>query len=170
MTEPSAESLYDSLAATPEGARALASARLRHDVLAILHTVYAASKLDHDDLAGILGIGKYEVKNVFEGDGDIALGTLALFLAAMGFEAQVGAVRSGLAQAKFLGSEKSTTAVCPNPYRDGTCHHVTCARCGEHTNNNSQGHWWSLCNVTRTWREHHFCCPGDCELEKKDGE
>lgn len=45
------------------------------------------------------------------------------------------------------------------------CRCLVCARCGHHTGNTSQGHYWALCSVTRTVREFHFCCPGDCELE-----
>lgn len=56
---------------------------------------------------------------------------------------------------------------CPSPYRDGTCRHLTCGRCGQHTDNNTQGHYWSWCKITKSVREFHFCCPGDCELEVK---
>ena len=66
------------------------------------------------------------------------------------------------------------------------CRCVVCARCGQHTGNSSQGHWWSVCKVQaervaaalaygetlsaaeflrRANRGHHFCCPGGCELE-----
>lgn len=53
-----------------------------------------------------------------------------------------------------------------------------CARCNQHTGNNSQGHFWSMCQAR--WskggtlkdaiREPHFCCPGDCELEQSPDE
>lgn len=42
---------------------------------------------------------------------------------------------------------------------------MTCGRCGRRTGNNTQGHRWAYCTVTLTMREHHFCCPGACELE-----
>lgn len=42
---------------------------------------------------------------------------------------------------------------------------MLCARCEQQTNNRSQGHYWAWCKVTRSVREFHFCCPGDCELE-----
>lgn len=45
------------------------------------------------------------------------------------------------------------------------CRCLICARCGHHTGNATQGHLWRLCEVTRTVREFHQCCPGDCELE-----
>ncbi len=45
------------------------------------------------------------------------------------------------------------------------CRCLICARCGQHTGNNTQGHCWRLCQVTGTFRDIHMCCPGDCELE-----
>lgn len=44
------------------------------------------------------------------------------------------------------------------------CRHVTCGRCGQHTNNSSQGHYWATCKVDLHEARFHFCCPGDCEL------
>lgn len=54
-------------------------------------------------------------------------------------------------------------------FRDGPeprffCRCLVCARCGKHTGNSTQGHYWGFCSVTKTVREPHFCCPGDCEL------
>lgn len=54
---------------------------------------------------------------------------------------------------------------------------MVCGRCGEHTGNNHQGHWWSFCQVRAKqvddWKDAlrgmHFCCPGNCELEEQDG-
>lgn len=46
---------------------------------------------------------------------------------------------------------------------------MECGRCHKPTGNNSQGHYWAFCKVTRTIREHHFCCPDDCALEATDG-
>lgn len=43
------------------------------------------------------------------------------------------------------------------------CRCMICARCGHHTGNNTQGHYWSYCAVTKTMREGHFCCAGNCE-------
>lgn len=45
------------------------------------------------------------------------------------------------------------------------CRCTICFRCAKHTGNNTQGHHWSLCQVTGTLRDPHFCCPGNCELE-----
>lgn len=63
--------------------------------------------------------------------------------------------------------------ICPvgNIYGNETvgyfCRCIICARCGQHTGNNNQGHYWSSCKVTKTVREFHFCCPDDCQLEAK---
>lgn len=43
---------------------------------------------------------------------------------------------------------------------------LTCNRCKKDTGNNTQGHYWAYCKVTKTNREFHFCCPDDCELEE----
>lgn len=45
------------------------------------------------------------------------------------------------------------------------CNCLICGRCGKHTGNTNQGHNWAWCSVTKSKREFHFCCPGDCELE-----
>lgn len=50
---------------------------------------------------------------------------------------------------------------------DGHCRCMICGRCGHHTGNGHQGHYWKYCKVTKTMREFHFCCPDDCELEAK---
>lgn len=46
-----------------------------------------------------------------------------------------------------------------------SCRCVVCSRCGKHTGNSNQGHYWAFCKVTKSLREFHSCCPGDCELE-----
>ena len=64
--------------------------------------------------------------------------------------------------AKF-GSAPTSTA-------DGHCRCLVCSRCGHHTGEANQGHYWSFCKVTKTMREFHFCCPDEehgCELERK---
>jgi ribosomal protein L32 len=48
---------------------------------------------------------------------------------------------------------------------DGHCQCTVCPRCGHHTGNAHQGHYWSLCQVTGTERRPHFCCPDNCEIE-----
>jgi len=51
---------------------------------------------------------------------------------------------------------------------DGACRCVVCSRCGHHTGNAHQGHYWSYCIVTGTDRGFHMCCPGNCEIEAGD--
>lgn len=54
----------------------------------------------------------------------------------------------------------------PSASRDGDrCRCIVCSRCGRHTGNSTQGHYWAWCSVTKTMRDHHLCCPDDCELE-----
>ena len=58
------------------------------------------------------------------------------------------------------------------------CRCVVCARCGKHTGNSNQGHYWALCSVWLAQgkglygskREFHFCCPDNCALEEKEEE
>ena len=50
-------------------------------------------------------------------------------------------------------------------YVDGHCRCIVCARCGHHTGNAHQGHYWAYCSATKTLRDFHLCCPDDCELE-----
>jgi hypothetical protein len=44
------------------------------------------------------------------------------------------------------------------------CRCIVCARCGHHTGNANQGHYWAWCKVEQRMRDFHFCCPDDCEL------
>lgn len=45
------------------------------------------------------------------------------------------------------------------------CRCIVCSRCGHHTGNSNQGHYWAYCKVTKSKRDFHLCCPDDCELE-----
>jgi hypothetical protein len=45
------------------------------------------------------------------------------------------------------------------------CRCLICPRCGHHTGNSTQGHWWQWCRVTGSMRNRHMCCPDDCELD-----
>lgn len=60
------------------------------------------------------------------------------------------------------------TDVCDYPTatrdRSGKCRCLVCSRCGHHTGNSHQGHYWSYCKVTKKVERFHFCCPDDCEL------
>jgi hypothetical protein len=43
------------------------------------------------------------------------------------------------------------------------CRCIVCDRCGKHTGNSTQGHYWGWCKKRGAAYAHHFCCPGDCE-------
>lgn len=45
------------------------------------------------------------------------------------------------------------------------CRCVVCPRCGRHTGNATQGHFWSWCGESGAFEVPHLCCPGDCELD-----
>lgn len=53
-------------------------------------------------------------------------------------------------------------------YRDGEvvygCRCIICSRCGHHTGNGTQGHYWSYCQVTGQREGFHMCCPRNCEI------
>ena len=92
---------------------------------------------------------------------------------------------------RAIGAEGTSECDAPNgasySILDGRCRCIVCARCGHHTGNAHQGHYWKACKVLservqaslapgetlpvaewleRTSREDwHCCCPGDCELE-----
>lgn len=82
-------SLYNRLVKTPEGARALSSARLRYEVLRILHEALRKSGLTQVDLAQRMGIRKSAVNQVLRGDGNVRVSTLADYLHAMNFELEL---------------------------------------------------------------------------------
>lgn len=46
----------------------------------------------------------------------------------------------------------------------GGCRCMTCSRCGRHTGNSGQGHYWAYCKSSKKLLDFHFCCPGACEL------
>lgn len=55
-------------------------------------------------------------------------------------------------------------SILPNPDGTTACRCIVCARCGRHTGNATQGHYWGFCDVTKKIEKFHFCCPGNCEL------
>ena len=78
--------LHDFLRSTPDGARALAGATLRHDVLAALHGAVGATDGGAEEIARRLGLRPARVRKVLDGDGDVSVGLLAEYLHAAGFE------------------------------------------------------------------------------------
>lgn len=85
--------------------------------------------------------------------------TAELLLGRLMAEQQAGTVRiAGECDAPSPPTMDMTT---------GKCRCLVCARCGHHTGNANQGHFWLRCSVTKADRKAHFCCPDDCELEAK---
>ncbi|MFE0730926.1 helix-turn-helix domain-containing protein [Streptomyces antibioticus] len=89
------KNLYERLAATEEGARALAAARLRYEALATIHESLEESGATQTELARRLGIRKSAVNQVVHGDGNMRVSTLAEYLHALGFELTLNKVEAG---------------------------------------------------------------------------
>lgn len=68
----------------------------------------------------------------------------------------------------FPGNPPGCDSPTPASRIGDVCRCLVCSRCGHHTGNATQGHYWSYCQATKTLREPHMCCPGNCELENPD--
>ncbi|MFC5182472.1 helix-turn-helix domain-containing protein [Actinomadura harenae] len=89
------DGFYERLARTPEGKRGLAAARLRRGALNLLHRSLKSSGLTQAEVAKRLGIRRSAVNQVFRGDGNVRIDTLAEYLHAMGYEATLTLVEAG---------------------------------------------------------------------------
>jgi transcriptional regulator with XRE-family HTH domain len=87
--------LYEQLAANDRGRMELASARLRYEVLGVLHKALEVSGMSQSDLARRLNLRRSAVNQVFRGDGNVRISTLAEYLYAMGFELDLRLVQAG---------------------------------------------------------------------------
>lgn len=87
--------LYERIAAEPGGLRSLASARLRRRVLVLLHKALEHSQMNQSDLAKKLGYRRSAVNQVFRGDGNVRIETLAEYLHEMGYELDLQLVNAG---------------------------------------------------------------------------
>lgn len=88
--------LYDRVAAKRGGKAALAAARLRREMLASLHEAFQASGLNtQSEIARRLGVRRSAVNQVFRGDGNLRINTLAEYLYTLGFELDVMLVPAG---------------------------------------------------------------------------
>jgi transcriptional regulator with XRE-family HTH domain len=88
-------SMYDQLESTPGGASALAAARLRYTMLKHLHEALERSGLSQAELARRLGVRRSAVNQVFRGDGNVRIDTLAEYLHALGMELECALVPAG---------------------------------------------------------------------------
>lgn len=57
-----------------------------------------------------------------------------------------------------------TLKYCRRCSYTNVCRCSWCSRCDKATGNNTQGHYWSYCKVSKTFETLHFCCPDNCEL------
>jgi transcriptional regulator with XRE-family HTH domain len=88
--------LYEQVAAMPGGEAAVAAARLRMEVLGSLFEAFKASGLHtQSEVARRLGIRRSAVNQVFRGDGNLRINTLAEYLYILGFELDVKLVPAG---------------------------------------------------------------------------
>lgn len=102
---------YESFAETEDGRRRLARARLRHRVLELLHESLERSKMTKADISRSLGIRKSAVGQVFGGDGNLRVNTIADYLDAMGAEVEIRVVPAGTSRVKCAGSAPSLSAL-----------------------------------------------------------
>src|SRR5258708_39114777 len=88
--------LYDRVAAKPGGKAALAAARLRREVLVSLHEAFHASGLStQSEIARRLGVRRSAVNQVFRGEGNLRINTVAEYLHTLGFELDVTLIQAG---------------------------------------------------------------------------
>lgn len=103
-------SLYESLESTAEGVRDLADARLRYQVLAVLHAAMRDAGSTQTELAARLGVRKSAVNQVLRGDGNLRMSTAAQYLAALGFELGVDLYPIGEQRRALLEDRQPETA------------------------------------------------------------
>ena len=105
--------LYERLASTDAGSRALAQARLRRETLRCLHQAQAASGVSVEDIAAATGDRRREVKRAFDGDGNLRPDLVARYLHAMGYEAEIRLVLAGEPRRKAIeGAADATVCGC----------------------------------------------------------
>ncbi|MFC8778845.1 helix-turn-helix domain-containing protein [Streptomyces nigra] len=105
------KSLYERFAGSDDGAQLLAAARLRREVLRLLHRALEASGLTQSQLAERLNVRKSAVSQVFRGDGNLRINTLAHYLGAMGYELDVRLVNAGEPRAAVLEGREMVPAI-----------------------------------------------------------
>jgi transcriptional regulator with XRE-family HTH domain len=99
-------SFYDRVAQIPGGARALSAARLRQNVLGVLHACLRNSPLTQADLARRLNVRKSAVNRVFQGDGNLNVNTIAGYLHELGSELRIEAIPLGTQRAEALADAR----------------------------------------------------------------
>ncbi|WP_192757237.1 helix-turn-helix domain-containing protein [Actinomadura algeriensis] len=87
----------------------MAASRLRRRVLVLLHKALDLSDLSQADLAKRLGRRRSAVNQVFRGDGNVRIETLAEYLHEMGYELDMRLVVAGEPRAAALEGRQSNT-------------------------------------------------------------
>lgn len=85
-------SYYERRASSPQGRLGLAAAAAAASVSRLLHAAKAASGLSSKEIATGLAVTEGRVSQVFSGDGNLHIATLARFVRAMGYELKISAV------------------------------------------------------------------------------
>jgi predicted XRE-type DNA-binding protein len=98
MTEQSKPTLIEEIEGTDAGAQGLAAANLAGQVMRLLHQALDMSDLDQRALANKVGVTQGRVSQVFGGDGNMRIASVARYLRALGYEAEIAAtpVKDGL--------------------------------------------------------------------------
>lgn len=117
--------LSNLLSSTPEGRRAQAAAKLRGDVLEMLHDALETAGLTRVALAQKMGRGKSAVTNALTGDGNLRVNTIAEYLDAMDMDVEIRATPRAAAPVateahdpgfpEFFWADMPTTIECTNP-------------------------------------------------------
>jgi transcriptional regulator with XRE-family HTH domain len=95
--------LHDRVSAMPGGSRAIAASRLRRAVLTVLGKAFNTSGIESQaELAKRLKVRRSAVNQVFRGDGNVRINTLAEYLSEMGFEVSLTLVNAGELRAAVL--------------------------------------------------------------------
>ena len=102
--------LHDLMSSSEEGRRRLAAARLRREVLVNLESALAETGMTQSGLASALGRTRSAVNQVFGGDGNIRISTLAEYLHAMGQELVLTRVPEGAPRARLWRDGADTVA------------------------------------------------------------
>lgn len=77
------KSMYDEIMETPKGSQGLAAASAAARVMKILEDTKEYKGLTNRDLALALGVSEQRIEEIFNGDGNIYIATLAKLLDAM---------------------------------------------------------------------------------------
>lgn len=95
-------SIYERLMTSRSGARALSASRLRYRVLKYLNVALNQAGITQAELAKRLGIRRSAVNQVFNGDGNVRVNTLAEYLHEMGLEVDMSLVPLGTAREEAI--------------------------------------------------------------------